>query len=255
MHQLLARLSIARVITGVTAGVIATTPLFVLPSYALDVSPQQPADATKNCPVPTTFSAPSRENRTIELEDWQIIFSMPANYRTHRTASTVQIFSPEGYDHLQCLLPETTAHIDPINSNALSSISISSVTGNLTEEDILSWAEEESGELLGTTKMANGYQAFVHTRNSPQASAMVLSLPTGEGITFVLSTPLNELGDVLHPDAFHMVAGTFMFHLGWYDPLERAAQNKQAQNKQVISSTQKQESMEAVSAKALEEKV
>jgi len=171
----------------------------------------KPAAAyAESCIEPTNVSPPASENRRMELEDWQIIFALPENYRTYRNRWFVQIFPPEYYDYLQCKINQ-----DPDYPGLPSALSISLVNGDITEADVRQQTEETGGTLLGTTEMINGI-AFVHTSQG-QAPAMNLSLPTGTGVSFILSAPANSEGNLRYPDAFQMVTGTFMFNLGWYE--------------------------------------
>lgn len=183
----------------------ATTALLLSTLGTLIVTPD--AAYAENCIEPTAISQPSPENRRIELEDWQIIFSLPENYRTHRDTWFVQVFPPEYYDYLHCNLKQ-----DPDYPGLPSALSIKLVNGDITEADVRQHAAETGGSLLGTTEMVNGI-AFVYTSQA----AMNLSLPTGEGVSFILSAPADSEGNLLHPRAFQMVIGTFMFSLGWYE--------------------------------------
>ncbi|MEL6814050.1 MAG: hypothetical protein AAFP03_04455 [Cyanobacteria bacterium J06598_3] len=186
-------LAIASTVTALFLGTLSTL-IYPEAAYA------------ESCVEPTEVSQPSSENRRIELEDWQIIFSLPENYRTYRTPWFVQIFPPEYYDYLHCNLKQ-----DPNYPGLPGALSIALVDGDITEADVRQQTAETGGLLLGTVEMINDI-AFVHT--SP--SAMTLSLPTGQGVSFILTAPADSEGNLLYPEAFRMVTGTFMFSLGWY---------------------------------------
>lgn len=185
--------------------IASTTTALFLSTLSAIIQPN--AAYAENCIEPTVVSPPSAENRSIELEDWQIIFSLPENYRTHRDTWLVQVFPPEYYDYLHCNLKQ-----DPDYPGLPSALSISLVNGDINETDIRQHTDETGGRFLGITEMING-TAFVHTNHT----AMTLSLPTGAGASFILNAPANSEGNLFYPEAFQMVTGTFMFSLGWYE--------------------------------------
>ncbi|MEL7350824.1 MAG: hypothetical protein AAF171_20595 [Cyanobacteria bacterium P01_A01_bin.116] len=157
------------------------------------------------CPAPTTYTVPSVRRRTVAVEDWNVSFEVPTNYRALRAGNTIQVLSPESFVHFQCRRAHRIT-----DENVPTGITVGFLEGAATEETIRRQSERASGSFLGETEIDGG-SAFVHTSHI-YFYAVHLSRPTPDQKNTVMFTSiLSDDGEIFYEETFDIVRGTFTF--------------------------------------------
>ncbi|MEO0769295.1 MAG: hypothetical protein AAFY72_07660 [Cyanobacteria bacterium J06649_4] len=193
----------ANTLLGVLRCVVASA--VVLPAFWV-----APAIAQECIPDSGAPEPPASQRRTIDVDEWQVSFAIPENYRTMRDGSTLEILSPSSYEILACILTRRPTHnIRPY------SISVSMLDRTLTEAEIRSQLRQGRGRYWGTTAMPSG-TAFMHTTvvadNIAEEEQVHLSLPMpDQAATVVFSASTDSTGEIVQEDVLETVLETFRF--------------------------------------------
>ncbi|MEO1395398.1 MAG: hypothetical protein AAFV90_21050 [Cyanobacteria bacterium J06634_5] len=164
-----------------------------------------PVTSPSVCPAPTTYTVPSVRRRTVAVEDWNVSFEVPTNYRALRAGNTIQVLSPESFVHFQCRRAHRIT-----DENVPTGITVGFLEGAATEETIRRQSERASGSFLGETEIDGG-SAFVHTSHI-YFYAVHLSRPTpDQRNTIMFTSILSDDGEIFYEETFDIVRGTFTF--------------------------------------------
>jgi len=146
---------------------------------------------------------PAEQSRTVSVNEWQATFSIPENYLTLRSGSTVQVLSPSHYEIMNCILTHQPAHnIRP------HSVSIEILNRILTADDIRAQLTQGRGVFWGPTEtpMGTGYMHSTKTANE----SIHLSLPLPHyAATVVFTAPANRYGEIVQESVFETVVQSF----------------------------------------------
>ncbi|MEO1620082.1 MAG: hypothetical protein AAFU53_03510 [Cyanobacteria bacterium J06632_3] len=170
-----------------------------------------PAAIAQECiPEMGSPEPPASQRRTVAVDEWQVSFAIPDNYRTLRDGSTLEILSPSSYEILACILTRRPAHnIRPY------SVSVSMVDGTLTEADIRSQLTQGRGKYWGTTAMPSGTAHMYTTDTVPDTTAdnqVHLSLPLPEqSATVIFTASTDRTGEIVQEEVLETILETFRF--------------------------------------------
>lgn len=178
-------------------------PLRVAGATALPLVVLSPASAIAQCSIP--IEAPASRSRVVEVADWQVSFEIPENYEIMRSGSVIEVLPPSTYASVQCsFVPRPAQNMRPYG------VSVSLVSGTVTEDVIRSQISPGQGTYLGLTAMSGG-AAYMHTtRTNHDLVHLSLPLP-GEPYTFVFTTNTDPTGEIYQEAVLETILGSFKF--------------------------------------------
>lgn len=162
-------------------------------------------ESAYSCEASSAVSTPAREQKVVEIPEWQVSFAIPENYQTFRSGTVVEVLSPSSYAQTQCRFTPRPAHnIEPYG------VSVSLVGRTVTEDDIRARIRPGTGTYLGPTGIPSGI-AYMHETYA-ENDLVHLSLPVpGQAATIVFTANTDSFGEIYQEEVLETILDSFVF--------------------------------------------